>query len=262
MLNKKEFLLQSIIQAYIKELEPIGSAALKNMYGITYSPATIRGYFKKLGDEGYLAQEHISSGRTPTIDALKEYWNNRIASKLNFVDYDNMQLYAKSLGVTVFFRQRNNDKLQRILNIENIYMLLEFSGFSITIKFNSALFRFLEDMIGFEPSQIIKISKEVGANVLYEELAKYISNASYEIVNLKQFLQFAVEYDLKEHMINKFLNGEILNNIEQGLYFEDLLPSGYIGICHNTTIDDTNVDMLVVGNLSKDYEYFYKGITK
>ena len=61
MIDKKEFLLQSIIKAYIEHLEPIGSTQLKSMYDITYSPATIRGYFKKLGDEGYLAQEHISS---------------------------------------------------------------------------------------------------------------------------------------------------------------------------------------------------------
>ena len=31
---------------------------------------------KKLGEEGYLAQEHISSGRTPTTEALKQYWGN------------------------------------------------------------------------------------------------------------------------------------------------------------------------------------------
>ena len=55
MIDKKEFLLQSIIKAYIEHLEPIGSKELKSMYELDYSPATIRGYFKKLGDEGFLA---------------------------------------------------------------------------------------------------------------------------------------------------------------------------------------------------------------
>ena len=72
MIDKKEFLLQSIIKAYIEHLEPIGSKELKSMYDLDYSTATIRGYFKKLGDEGFLAQEHISSGRTPTNEALKQ----------------------------------------------------------------------------------------------------------------------------------------------------------------------------------------------
>ena len=46
MIDKKRVLLQSIIKAYIEHLEPIGSTQLKSMYDITYSPATIRGYFK------------------------------------------------------------------------------------------------------------------------------------------------------------------------------------------------------------------------
>ena len=66
MMDKKEFLLQSIIKAYIEHLEPIGSTQLNLCMILLTSPATIRGYFKKLGEEGYLAQEHISSGRTPT----------------------------------------------------------------------------------------------------------------------------------------------------------------------------------------------------
>ena len=83
MIDKKEFLLQSIIKAYIEHLEPIGSTQLKSMYDITYSPATIRGYFKKLGEEGFLAQEHISSGRTPTTEALKQYWKTKLDFKLS-----------------------------------------------------------------------------------------------------------------------------------------------------------------------------------
>ena len=86
MLDKKEFLLQSIIKAYIEHLEPIGSTQLKSMYDLEYSTATIRGYFKKLVDEGFLAQEHISSGRTPTNEALKQYWIDRLNFSLGGVN--------------------------------------------------------------------------------------------------------------------------------------------------------------------------------
>ncbi len=259
-MTKKDFLLQSIIQAYIRTDEPIGSTALKDMYNITYSPATIRGYFKKLGDEGYLAQEHISSGRTPTTEALKEYWERKLDFTLDFVDFNKIEYLASELGLTVFVKQQLKDKLQRVLNIENLYMILEFENFSITIKFNPALYRFLDEMIGLEPSAIMKISKDVGATQLYEELANTLSNSAYEIINTKQFLRLAVDYDLDETIINSFLNGQILENISDGIYFEQLLPSGFIGINHSTKIGDTDINMFVVGHLSKDYEYFYKRI--
>ena len=68
------------------------------------------------------------------------------------------------------------------------------------------------------------------------------------------------DYDIDEKELNLFLQGDIMMKINQGIYTENLLPQGQIAICHNTKINETDVKMLVVGDLSKDYEYFYKGI--
>lgn len=260
MIDKKEFLLQSIIKAYIEHLEPIGSSQLKSMYDITYSPATIRGYFKKLGDEGYLAQEHISSGRTPTIEALKEFWINRLNFKLDFVNEDALNYMANNIGVSVFVKEQKADMLQNILNVDNKYMILEFNSFSITIKYSSALYRFLQDMIGLDINHIVKISKQVGAYELYEEINGYLQNSSFNIINSKEFLKLALSFDLDEFMINSFLKGEILDKCDENIYFENLLPLGYIGICHNCKINGKDSKILVVGELSKNYEYFYERI--
>ncbi len=268
MVNKKEFLLDSIIRAYIEHLEPIGSGQLKSMYDISFSPATIRGYFKKLGDEGYLAQEHASSGRTPTTEALKEYWFNRIVKKIDFVDYNNLNLLARQIGLSVFLKQVQVQTLNRVLNIEDLYLLLEFSSFSITIKFNSALYKFLTDMIGLEASNILEVASQVGANELYFELDKYLYNKDFEIINIKEFLRLVVDHDFNEAVINRFLNGSVMNKLNEGIFFNGnsdfghLLPQDYIAISHYIKIENKNYKMLVVGQLSKDYDYFYKGIIK
>lgn len=266
MINKKEFLLDSIIRAYIEHLEPIGSGQLKSMYDIAYSPATIRGYFKKLGDEGYLAQEHASSGRTPTTEALKEYWTNRLNIRLDLVNYNRLNLLAKQIGLTVFLKEQQKQILHRVLNIENLYLLLEFSSFSITIKYNSALDKFLNDMCDLEAYSVLEIAKQVGATELFVELDKYLFNRDFEIINIKEFLKLCVDYDLDEIDINKFLNGNIMDRIQPDLYFNgsdglnQILPHGYIGIVHDVIINNKKFKMLVIGELSKDYEYFYKGI--
>jgi heat-inducible transcriptional repressor len=269
MINKKEFLLDSIIRAYIEHLEPIGSGQLKSMYDIAYSPATIRGYFKKLGDEGYLAQEHASSGRTPTTEALKEYWKSRLNhlnNTLNIVNYNKLNLHAKQIGLTVFLKEQQIEVLHRVLNIENLYLLLEFSSFSITIKYNSALDKFLNDMCDLEAFNVLEIAKQVGATELFVELEKYLFNRDFEIINIKEFLRLCVDYDLDEIDISKFLNGNIMDRIDPDIYFHgsdglnQILPHGYIGIVHEIIINNKKFKMLVVGELSKDYEYFYKGI--
>ena len=266
MIDKKEFLLDSIIRAYIEHLEPIGSGQLKSMYDIAYSPATIRGYFKKLGDEGYLAQEHASSGRTPTTEALKEYWINRLNIRLDIVHYNRINVLAKQIGLTVFLKEQQQEILHRVLNIENLYLLLEFNSFSITIKYNSALDKFLNDMCELEAYSVLEIAKQVGAVELYVELDKYLFNRDFEIINIKEFLKLCVDYDLDEQDINKFLNGNIMDRLKPDLYFHgsdglnQILPHGYLGIVHDVIIKNKKFKMLVIGELSKDYEYFYKGI--
>ena len=50
-------------------------------------------------------------------------------------------------------------------------------------------------------------------------------------------LKFAVGYDLEEHLINNFMQGGIMENLKAGVYFENMLPTGYIGIVHNTNIN-------------------------
>ncbi|MEA1915613.1 MAG: heat-shock protein [Campylobacterota bacterium] len=262
MIDKKEFLLQSIIRAYIEHMEPIGSTQLKNMYDIAYSPATIRGYFKKLGDDGYLAQEHISSGRVPTIEALKEYWSSRLNFELDEIDFEMITRVSSQIGATVFIKQNDETTLQEILNIDDRYMILEFNNFSITVKFSAPLFKFLQDMRGLELENILDVSKQVGAVELYNELGNKISNSAYEVINMKSFLRMAVEYDMREELIQDFLHGQILEKLQSGIYFEQLLPVGYMGVCHDCKINGVNIKMLVVGELSKDYDYFYKGVTR
>ena len=268
MIDKKEFLLDSIIRAYIENLTPIGSGQLKSMYDISYSPATIRGYFKKLGEEGYLAQEHASSGRTPTTEALKEYWLGRIEKDIEYVDYNNLNLLAREIGLSVFLKQVQEQTLNRVLNIEDLYLLLEFNSFSITIKFNSALYKFLTDMIGLDASNILEVAHQVGASELYMEIDKYLYNKNFEIINIKEFLRLVVEYDFNEAMINRFLNGNIMDKIEEGTYFNgnsklgEFLPQNYISIVHNIKMNGHYYKMLVLGELSKDYDYFYKGIIR
>jgi heat-inducible transcriptional repressor len=266
MIDKKEFLLDSIIRAYIEHLEPIGSGQLKSMYDIAYSPATIRGYFKKLGDEGYLAQEHSSSGRTPTTEALKEYWSNRLNINLGLINFERLNLLSKQIGLTVFLKEQQTQVLNRVLNIENLYLLLEFSSFSMTIKYNNPLYKFLTDMCGLEALNILEVSKQVGATDLYTELNKYLFNKDFEVINIKEFLRLCVDYDLKEIYINRFLTGNVMNRLDNGIYYSgevglnQILPENYMGISHDAIIGNKKYKMLVIGELSKDYEYFYKGI--
>ncbi|QOG12487.1 heat-shock protein [Arcobacter sp. FWKO B] len=260
MIDKKEFLLESIIKAYILNLEPIGSSQLKQMYDLEYSSATIRGYFKKLGDEGYLIQEHVSSGRIPSADALKDYWTFNLDYTNQAIDYQLLQRYAKHMGLSVALKQDLDATLEEVLEINKNYIFLKFQDFGITIKYTSAIYRFLQDMINLSVEQLLSVAKQVGAYELYSELSNKLQHSSYEIINIKEYLSLVLSYDISDSTVSSFLNGTIFDNLKDGLYFENLLPKGYMGVCSTSKINGKNTKMLVIGNLTKDYINFYERI--
>lgn len=260
MINKKEFLLESIIKAYIEHLEPIGSSQLKSMYDITYSPVTIRGYFKKLGDEGFLAQEHVSSGRTPTTEALKQYWQSKLDFKLSLIDIQAVENLAQKIGLTVFVKKRLPMFCNKSLKLKKIYDIGVFNV-SHYCEILRCLVSFLSEMIGFEIVHIMNISKQVGAYEIYEKVNTFLQSRDFHIYNIKEFLSLCLHYNFDDASINLFLSGKIVEKCNEGLYFEELFPSEYIGIAHNCIIQGNESKLFVVGELSKDYEYFYNQIS-
>ncbi len=70
--REKEVLL-GLIELYLQTGKPIGSNTLRENGFEHISSATIRNYFAKLEEEGFLRQQHSSGGRIPTHLAYKLY---------------------------------------------------------------------------------------------------------------------------------------------------------------------------------------------
>ena len=71
--ERREQLLQHIIDEYVGTAQPVGSGALVKKYQLPLSSATIRSEMAKLEDEGYIGQPHTSAGRVPTARGYRYY---------------------------------------------------------------------------------------------------------------------------------------------------------------------------------------------
>ncbi len=65
--------LRAIVADYIASQEPVGSKALLERHRLNVSSATIRNDMAVLESEGYIAQEHASSGRIPTEKGYRQF---------------------------------------------------------------------------------------------------------------------------------------------------------------------------------------------
>jgi heat-inducible transcriptional repressor len=71
--ERRQRLLQLIIDEYVNTAQPVGSAAIVEKYELPVSSATIRAEMARLEDEGYIAQPHTSAGRVPTDLGYRYY---------------------------------------------------------------------------------------------------------------------------------------------------------------------------------------------
>jgi len=71
--DRENAVLLGLIELYLKTGKPIGSHTLQENGFESLSSATIRNYFSKMEEAGYLKQQHTSGGRIPTEKAFRLY---------------------------------------------------------------------------------------------------------------------------------------------------------------------------------------------
>ena len=71
--GRQETLLALIIREYVDSTAPVSSKGLREKYGLTFSPATIRNEMAALTENGFLRQPHTSAGREPTEEGYRYF---------------------------------------------------------------------------------------------------------------------------------------------------------------------------------------------
>ena len=74
--SRKKLILQAIIDAHVRDGEPVGSKYLAQSQLLSCSSATIRSEMAELEQMGLLEQPHTSAGRVPTELGYRYYVNN------------------------------------------------------------------------------------------------------------------------------------------------------------------------------------------
>ncbi len=95
--ERKKMILKAIIEAHVKEGEPVGSKYLTEHKQIALSSATIRNEMAELESLGYLEQPHTSAGRVPSEIGYRFYVNSLMQKySMSQAELARMNALAKS----------------------------------------------------------------------------------------------------------------------------------------------------------------------
>jgi len=263
VVDKKEIILNTIIEEYLKHSMPIGSNELREKLDIDISPSTIRVYFKKLSYEGILRQLHTSSGRVPTWEALKRYWIERF-SDIDELDIGSsvyeLKKWIKEFDVYCILQYKDESKLSEIINVDDRFLLIIFQNSSVVLEYNEKVERFLTNLIGYDINKIKNISINVGLYELRKKIEQLLE-ANIVLKEKKDVLyEMSKYYDYCNINIENFMHSSIFEKVENGIYFEELVPKGYMAMKHEAKIDKKEVNFLCVGKVDNSYKEFLNEI--
>lgn len=261
MAYNKDVFLEKVIQEYLKQREPIGSETLKSTLEIKVSSATIRNYFKVLMNDGVLFQPYVSGGRIPTHFAMKNYWRSKLNFKslvLEVKDSKEIKSACEKFQIFALIRKKLNQKFKQLINYQDLFLILLFDNGEIVIPYQQNFERFLNELVGLDIDEIKKIAYQVMANELFEKI-NTLQGQEVSYFGL-EYLDFLIQSPMYQHLFFEILEGKTFDKLSNGVYFEPIIPEGFIGIIQDITHQDKDAKMLCVGSLMCDYQNFYKHV--
>ncbi len=261
MKRKYETILETVVKTFLQTHEPIGSTILKEKLPFKIAPATIRYYFNKMVERGELMQLHKSSGRIPTESTMKRYWRKHLRELEFFKDaMEEVATIGEKENLFMLFKPVRSNRLKVLERVLNRYLILVFDSDEYVIKYQSQLESFLKDLIGYELDEIKRIARDVGMMSLYYKM-RAKSEEDVTLINAEALIEVAGE---KSHWgkrnIRDFLDGNIIEEFDDGLYFETLMPKGYMALKMNSVIGNRPMKMLCIGAIDRDFTKIFKEV--
>ncbi len=260
MIDKKSLILENIIREYLKTPEPIGSEQLKTKLHIKISSSTIRSYFKKLEDGGFLMQIHISSGRIPTNSALKSYWKSILVplNNINISSVDNLKESAEDENIFFIAKFIKENNLVETINVRDKYLLLIFSEGEVVVEYSNALERFLQGLLGLDLNDLKQICNQVGAFNLSKKIDDFLSD-EIQRAGERELLEMYHNEMVDERFFLNSIDGSLIDRVENGLNF---ISKEYMLIKQDALIEERKAKLISIGHLSRDFENFFNKAVK
>jgi len=256
-INKRDLILDYIIEAYLDDNTPIGSVDLGLRMDGLIPASTIRVYFKKLSDEGAIKQLHISSGRVPTLVTMKNYWEKRLdfSQKLVINDSDVLAEISDSFKIYCMIFTSDDAILEEVINYRDRFIILSFDKDELVLKFDERIYLFLLNLVGAELKELEKISAQIG----YSELRTKIKELKRS--KIKFMANEVVAYDIfKDERFKLLLEPSVTTAFSKNLIFNPPFESGYMGVKRAVKFENKDATMLCAGSVYEDYEKFFNKI--
>ncbi|MDA3051159.1 HrcA family transcriptional regulator [Campylobacter sp. JMF_02 ED1] len=253
--NKRDLILDSIIEAYLDLNAPIGSSQLGGRMEVAIPASTIRVYFKKLSDEGAITQLHVSGGRIPTVATMQDYWRAKLdfSEILSLRGGDELEAILEDFDIYCMIFSAESECLTEVIKHDERFMILVFDKDEIILKFDSRIFELLSNLIGISLKDLEVASMQIGLRELNTKIRE-LKNSKIEFI-ANEVMAYKI---FKDERFKILLNPSIAVNFDKNLIFAPYFEPGFMGIKCPVKFENKDATMICAGSVYEDYEKFFK----
>lgn len=249
--ERAQILLKTLVEHYIAEGQPIGSAKLLAQSGLGVSPATIRNVMSDLEKLGFIASPHTSAGRVPTLKGYRMFVDNLLTVQ----DIDQTAVNQLKNGLS-------SPNQKELINqaADMLSQLTAFAGVVMTPKRERIGLKHLEFLSlsekrilviivsddGNVQNRVIMLDKPVEANQL-THASNYFNQHFAGLTHDEAQAQLHAELKKMQGEINTLMQAALDQNSEEQ---EDVVIAGERNLLK---VDELSTN---VGSLRKVFEVF------
>ncbi|MDR2638515.1 MAG: hypothetical protein LBC09_01610 [Helicobacteraceae bacterium] len=253
--DTRQEILNAVVYSYVQNPQPIGSMQLKEAISADLSAATIRNYFRRLVEEGFLTQLHSSGGRIPTDLALKSYWISALdPDGVCAIDEEAIENAARAYGLYALLAAREPNRLLEVTKSPLGRILAAFEFGETALGANAAIERLLNEFCGYDISDLIEIARANRIDALYRALME-IELSRVRRYNAEALIAYARSFRVD---FERLYNGAIALQMGAQLLFDSPLMIA----AHKVTNSQKPALLVAFGMMNRNFLGFINHIKK
>jgi heat-inducible transcriptional repressor len=257
-------ILKTVVVHYLQNPEPIGSVQLKDVATLPHSSATIRNHFRRLVEEGLLEQLHASSGRIPTLRALKHHWREQLSPEepVTLESVDRVAQSALHFELFVLLQPAWQNRLESVQAIGSQMLAARFEEGVATVPASAIVGKLLEEFIGYDLADLQLIAQNNRIDVLTAALTRLRASQTLRFNAQALIEAAAAEPVWSAGFFEPFYDGSVAAGQKPGLFFEPLAPGGQMVILQEALLEKRPIRLVTFGPITRDYSRFMNYLSK
>ena len=193
---------------------------------------------------------------------MTRFWLDKLAPRdtLRVSSIHKLDEASREFGIPSVAKVTKKNRLVDVLGVKDRYIVAEFEQGEALLQYSEPLKRFLEALVGHDIRDILSVASKLDIVQLTQKLTEIIKNEKTLLFADEAFSAIGGPANWVNRFLIDFVAKGRLEEIDTGVYVNELVPEGFCAVKNEAIIDDEEAWVFVVGKLSSNFLGYFNSL--